>query len=126
MVALGIVDEVAGVDLKELRKEQASGVGEVRAGSALDLREVGLTDGFAVGRTGIGLDGADELLLGHGPVEASEVAFDLAEITYFVAELHLFIADRNIYIAICNIRQVRFSNVSTAAYSIGDGDCHEH
>jgi hypothetical protein len=37
VIALGIVDEVAGVDLKELCEEKASGVGEVRAGSALDL-----------------------------------------------------------------------------------------
>ena len=45
VVALGVVDEVAGVDFEELREEQAGGVGEVRAGSALDLGEVGLADG---------------------------------------------------------------------------------
>ena len=51
VVALGVVDEIAGVDLEELCEEQAGGVGEVGAGSALDLREIGLADGglFAVG-----------------------------------------------------------------------------
>ena len=34
------------------------------------------------------LDGADELLLGHGAVEAAEVAFDFAEVTDFVCEFH--------------------------------------
>ena len=51
VVALGVVDEVAGVDVEELGEEQAGGVGEVGACSALDLGEVGLADGglLAVG-----------------------------------------------------------------------------
>jgi phosphopantothenoylcysteine decarboxylase / phosphopantothenate---cysteine ligase len=120
MVALGVVDEVAGVDLEELRQEQAGGVGEMGPGSALDLREIGLTDGgLAVGGPGIGLDGADELLLGHGAIEAAEVALDFPEVTDFVAELHLVITDRNIYIAICNTRQEGFPLPSDlSAYSI--------
>jgi hypothetical protein len=91
VVALGVVDEVAGVDLEELREEQARGVGEVRAGAALDLREIGLADGGFAGLFAGGvlqLDGADELLLGHGAVDATEVALDFAEITDFVCEFH--------------------------------------
>ncbi len=81
----GVVDEVAGVDLEEAREQQAGGVGEVGAGAGFDLREVGLGDGLAAGLVG---DGADELLLGHGAVEAAEGAFDFAEVTDFVGELH--------------------------------------
>ena len=55
------------------------------AGAALDLREVGLADGFAAA---FGLNGADELLLGHGATEAAEVAFDFTEVADFVAEFH--------------------------------------
>ena len=39
VVALGVVDEVAGVDLEELREQQARGVGEVRAGAGLSICE---------------------------------------------------------------------------------------
>ena len=89
VVALGIVDQVAGVDLEELRQEQSGGVGEMGASSAFDLRKVGLTNGgLAVGCPRIGLDGADQLLLGHSTIEAAEIALDFAEIPDFVAELH--------------------------------------
>ena len=89
VVAFGVVDEVAGVDLEELRQEQAGGVRKMGPGSAFDLREIGLTDGgLAVGCAGIGLDGADQLLLGHGAIEAAEVALDFPEVTDFVAEFH--------------------------------------
>ena len=116
MVALGVVDEVAGVNLKELRQVQAGGVGEMGPGSAFDLREIGLTDGgLAVGGPRIGLDGADELLLGHGAIKAAEVALDFPEVTHFVAELHFVITDRNIYIAICNTRQEGFLLTSDGA-----------
>ena len=110
VVALGVVDQVAGVDLEELRQEQARGVGEMGPGPAFDLREVGLTDGgLAIGGPRIGLDGANELLLSHGAIEAAEVALDFPEVTDFVAEFHMVITDRNIYIAICNTRQEEFS-----------------
>ena len=104
MVALGIVDQIARMNLEKLREEQARRVGEMGAGAALDLREVGLADRgsvlLPVARFCWILDGADQLLLGHGPVEAAKIAFDFTEVTDFVAEFH--IADRNIYIAICN------------------------
>src|SRR5277367_3273471 len=86
VVAIRVVDEIAGMDLEKPGKEKTSGVGEMRTGAALDLREIGLADGgFAVA---VGLDGADELLLGHGAIEAAEAAFDFTEIPNFVAELH--------------------------------------
>jgi hypothetical protein len=91
VIALGVVDEVAGMDLKELCEEKAGGVGEMRTCSALDLGEVRLANGSAVGRSGIGLNGADKLLLGHGAIEATEVAFDFAKIADFVAEFHLLL-----------------------------------
>ena len=43
---------------------------------------------FAFAGAVVRLDGADELLLGHGAVEAAEIAFDFAEITDFFAEFH--------------------------------------
>jgi hypothetical protein len=91
VVALGVVDEVAGVDFEELCEEQAGGVGEVGAGSALDLGEIGLADGglFAAVFRGIfGLDGSYEFLLGHGAVEAADVSFYFAEVADFFAEFH--------------------------------------
>ena len=94
VVALGVVDEVAWVDFEELREEESGGVGEVWACSALDLGEVGLADGFAVA---FGLDGADELLLGHGAVEAAEVAFDFTEVADFVAEFHSYCKSQYLY-----------------------------
>ena len=108
VVALRIVDQIARMHLEESGEEQTSGVGEVRTGAALDLREIGLTEGgFAVGCLGIGLNSADELLLGHGAVEAAKAAFDLAEIADFVAEFHnlLQIAIFISQIAICVKRQ---------------------
>ena len=110
VIALRIVDQIAGVDLEELREEQARRVGQVRARAALDLREIRLADrGFARLLAGgvLLLDGADQLLLSHGTVEPAEIAFYLAQITDFVAELHCPITNRNIYIAICNICQMR-------------------
>jgi hypothetical protein len=95
-VAFGVVDEVAGVDLEEAREQEAGGVGEVGAGSGLDLGDVGLGQGGS----GVRLDGADELLLGHGAVEAAEGSLHLTEIAKFVRELH--IAMRNMIITYCD------------------------
>ena len=88
IVALGIVDEIARVNLEELRKKQARRVGEMRPRAALDLRKIGLADRrsilAAAGLRFVGfLDGADQLLLGQGPVEAPKIAFDLAKIIGF-------------------------------------------
>ena len=77
--------------------------------TALDLREVGLADrrsvlataGFGLVGLLVGLlDGPDQLLLRHGAVEASKVAFDLTKVADFVAQFH--IANRNNNITICN------------------------
>jgi len=100
VVALGVVDEVAGVNLEELREEETGGVGEMRAGSAFDLREIGLTEGgLAVGCPGVGLDGPDELLLSHCAIEAAEVALDFTEVADFIAEVHLGLLQIAIFIS---------------------------
>lgn len=85
MVALRVLNQVPRMYLEELRKQQAGGVGEVRAPARLDLRKVALTHG----RVHLGGNGAYELLLGHRPAQASETAFDLPEILQLVAELHI-------------------------------------
>jgi hypothetical protein len=98
VIALGVIDEVAGVNLEKPGEEETGRVGEVRAGAALDLREIGLAKGgFAVGCFGVGLDGADQLLLGHGAVEATKAALDLAEIADFVAEFHGYCRSQYLY-----------------------------
>lgn len=84
VVALGVVDEVAGVDLEEFRQDLAGGVGEMGAGAALDLGEVALAKGGA----GLLAEEADELLLREGALEAAEFAFRLAEVSEFFAEFH--------------------------------------
>ena len=53
MVAFGVVDEVAGVDFEESGEEETGGVGEVRAGAALDLGEVGLADSGGLAAVGV-------------------------------------------------------------------------
>ncbi len=42
VIALGIIDQVAGMHLEELRQQLAGRVGQVRAGATLDLRQVRL------------------------------------------------------------------------------------
>src|SRR5262245_28526564 len=42
--ALGIVDEVSGMDLEEAREQQPRLVRQVRAAAALDLRQIRLAD----------------------------------------------------------------------------------
>ena len=112
VVALGIVDEIARVNLEKLREKEARGVGGMWPRAALDLREVRLADGRTVFATaGFGLiglligflDGTDQLLLCHCAVEASKIAFDLTKIADFVAQFH--IADCNESITICNKEQ---------------------
>jgi hypothetical protein len=97
------------VNLEKLREQQARRVGEMGPSAALDLREIRLADRSSVfAAAGFGLvgfligflDGSDQLLLGHGPVETAKISFDLAKITDFVAQFH--IADRNNDITICN------------------------
>jgi hypothetical protein len=67
VITVRVVDEITGMDLEELRQQEARGVGEVWASAGLDLREIGLREAVA----GL-LDGAEQLLLGHGAIEAAE------------------------------------------------------
>ena len=94
------------MNLEKLCEKEPRGVGEMWPGAALDLREVGLADSrpvfAAAGFVGF-LNGPDQLLLGHRPVEAAEIAFDLAKIANFVAQFH--IADCNNNITICDKRK---------------------
>ena len=78
-------------DLEELRKQQAGGVGEMRAAATLDLREVGLADcrlACILVPCIFLLYGADELLLAHGSIETAEVPFDFTKVTSFIAEFY--------------------------------------
>ena len=96
VVALRVVDQVAGMHLEEACQQQPGGVGQVRARAALDLREVGLADR----RVHLLANGAHQFLLRHGAVESAEGAFDFAEVADFLAEFHIAIRNNNI--AICN------------------------
>jgi hypothetical protein len=87
------------VHLEKAREQHARGVGEVRASTALDLREITLTDGFIE----LGANEPGDFLLGEFAVEAAKSAFDLPEVPKLFAEPH--IAIRDYYIAICNQRQ---------------------
>ncbi len=110
LVALGVVHQITRVDFEESRQQQASGVGEMWAGTTLDLRQVGLADRRLARLLAAGvllLDGTDRLLLGHSAIKAPQVALDFSQIPDFVAQLH--ITDRNIYIAICNTSQENLS-----------------
>ena len=100
VVALGVVDEIAGVDLEEFGEQKARGVGEVWAGAAFDLGEIGLANGGLAGLFAgaiLLLDGADQLLLGHSAVEAAEITLDFAEITDFIAQLHGYYKSQYLY-----------------------------
>jgi hypothetical protein len=87
LIAFGIIDQVAGMHFEEFGEEHAGGVGEVRARSGFDLREVALRDGFAE----LFLDKAREFDLGDFAIEAAESAFDFAEIAEFFTESHITI-----------------------------------
>lgn len=82
--------------LEKLGQQSASGLRHVAAAAILDLRDVGLADGFA----GLFPDRLDEFELGHGTSQIAQRAFDLAEVADFVAQCH--IANCDIYIANCN------------------------
>lgn len=84
VVAFGVVDQVARMDLEEFGEQGAGLVGEVRAGSALDLGEIALAHGGA----GFGFDGAEEFLLCHRAVETTEVSFHFTEVAEFFTEFH--------------------------------------
>ena len=62
----------------------ARGVGQVRAGAALNLREVALADGFAE----VLLDHAGEFHLRQFTVEAADGALHFAEVSKFFTERH--------------------------------------
>ena len=91
VISLGIIDEIAWVDLEKLRQQKPRRIGKVRTGPAFNLREIRLADsGFARLLSGgvLLLDRPDKLLLRHSTVEPAKVTFNLPQITDFVAEFH--------------------------------------
>src|SRR5439155_16769912 len=94
--ALGIVDQIAGVDVEELGQDEARRVGQVAAGSALDLGQVRLADRPPV----LLLELAHDLELGDVPAEAAEDALDLAQEAGLLAERHIAIGDLVLQLAI--------------------------
>src|SRR5579864_301871 len=116
MKTFGIIHQVAGMHLEEASQQHAGGIGEMGAGAALDLREIGLADALAH----LLLDGADNLLLGKGAAVAAQRAFHFAQVADFLPELH--IANRNINIANCNSDQeLDFPPFQTLAVSACGG-----
>src|SRR4051812_6299003 len=84
VIALGIVDQIAGVDLEETGQRHARAVGQMPALAALNLREISLTDGgpkFAGDRFG-------DCLLSHLAIEPAQGSFNRTEVTEFLADGH--------------------------------------
>jgi hypothetical protein len=82
-----------------MSKQHTRGIGQVRARSVLDLREIGLADALAQ----LFPDGVHDFLLSHLAAQAAQGAFNLPQVAHFLAQLH--IANRNINIAICDFQQ---------------------
>src|SRR5438132_14380065 len=93
--ALRIVDQVAGVDIEKLRQDEARRVGQVAAGSALDLGQVRLADRPPVLLPEL----AHDLELGDVPAEATQDALDLAQEADLLAERHIATGDMTIAIS---------------------------
>src|SRR4051812_36419813 len=74
--SFGVIDQIARVDLEKLREQHARRVGQVRAGAALDLREIALADGLAE----LLQDEARQLDLRDFAVEPTQGAFDFAQV----------------------------------------------
>ena len=88
-IALGIVHQVAGVDLEESRQDLPGRVGQVRPRAALDLGEIAL----AQFRACLPRDGPHQFELAHGPVEAPKAALHFAQVADLFAELHGLFCD---------------------------------
>ena len=86
VVALGIVDQVSGMDFEEAGEEHPRGVSKMGAGAAFYLREIGLAEAAA----DFPFEGAGEILLGHLAAESAQRAFDEAEVAEFFAEFHYY------------------------------------
>src|SRR5580704_4227364 len=83
-VAFRIVHQKTGIDAEEARQQSARAVREVRPRTALDLREVRLTEAAAH----FLLHSFGQFLLGHRTSESTQGTFYGAERTEFVAESH--------------------------------------
>src|SRR5260370_24192899 len=81
---------------KNRSQQHTRGIREVRPHAVLDLRQIGLADG----PLRLGLDGADDLLLGHVTTQASEGALDQPQVPEFFTKPHIAIC--YMYIAICD------------------------
>src|SRR5262252_6617809 len=82
--ALGVVDQITGVNLEEARQEHPARVRQVRPPAALDLREVRLADRLTelVGHR------ARHLGLGHLTVEAAERSLDQPQVAKLFSKRH--------------------------------------
>src|SRR5438034_5487571 len=85
--ALGIVDQVAGVNVEELRQQEARRVGQVAARPTLDLGQVRLAERPPV----LLRELAHDLELGDVPPEATQDPLDLAQEADLLAECHIAI-----------------------------------
>ena len=84
VVALGVVHQVAGMHLEKSGEDLTRGVGQVRPGTALNLREVTLAQLLA----GLRFNGPDRLLLVQIAVKAAQAAFHFPQVSDFLTELH--------------------------------------
>src|SRR3974390_2095678 len=98
MKTLGIIDQISRMHLEEARQHHARGVGEMRASSAFDLRQVRL----AQARAKFFLQSGGELLLRHLAIHVAESAFDQAQVPEFFAKFHIAIS--NYSITDCNVK----------------------
>src|SRR5262245_7594517 len=106
MKTFGIVHQVARMHPEKLSQQHPSGIGEVRARAALDLREVGLADRTPF----LTSDGADDFLLRHLAVQAPERSLHQPQVANFLSETHIAICDQ--YIADCDLRNSTRSGVT--------------
>src|ERR1019366_6960366 len=84
--------------LEEPRQQHARRIGQVRARSTLDLRQIGLAQSAAQ----LFFERHGEVLLRHFSFHAAQRAFDQAQVAEFFAEFHITISNYNI--AICNVK----------------------
>jgi len=100
VIPLRIIDEIAGVNLEELRQQQPRRICQVRTSSTFNLRQIRLADcsftSFFTYDIFL-LNRPNQLLLSHGAIEAPETALDLAKITDFVAEFHFDCKSQYLY-----------------------------
>src|SRR5205823_12952864 len=93
---LRIVHQVARMHLEEFRQHHPRPIGQVRAGTAFNLREIRLADRLPQFLP----YGANDFLLRHFTAEATQGTFNRSQVAYFFSQSHLVsIANRDTSIA---------------------------